>query len=210
MGYSLSQVFGKGGDLLAEKTVESILGRMSQFSLLGYINLALGYYSHEFGHNRTIRNHGDSTFKINLESWIQGVPGYEPIRRFESTTESFEDFATSGLSQESLNAAFIHSRTVDCLAFDEGIALLTRQFSPLTYDGYSSIAFNTANEGDVTDYIESLNLKGIELNREKFYIQGAIAALGSVKTWDSFRSIGNYLKNGERTTDTTKINFQDV
>lgn len=209
---SLNQLFGKGSDLSAERHGWDGRpeGRIGQLLALGYLNLLIGYYSHEFGHARVDRALGPYEWSIDLRDWSMGWPVYHGYGcRSTDSSEEIRSVA-GGLNQEEYDAYLMHEKTLQSISFDEGFAFICRKLSDVTYDTYADFNPDVDHEGDVWRYKRCLSKRGIHLSDEAFLLQAVIADLLSVKLWDSFRALRNYAMRGERTTRCTTFNLRGV
>jgi len=207
--FSLNQIFGRVSDQLAAQRGldDHVAKRLGQFLVLGHLNLAIGYYSHEWGHARVGRALGPYEWWIDLTEWfILGFPAYRARLSYKPTAVEDLCAVVAGLNQEEFDAYVIHRKALEEITFDEGFAFICRKLSDVTYDVYGS----WSPTGDVSRYKRNLGLMGIHLSDQAFLAQAALADLLSVKLWDSFRAVGNYLAKGERTTECTTLKLRGV
>jgi hypothetical protein len=147
---------------------------------LAYLNLAIGHYTHELGHEV----HRDG-WSIGLADWGSPWPwprfahGH-PRAGAESGTDDRLKVAGGGLNQEEYDAYRAFKLSADSTGFDESMAFSFRKLSGVTYDAYTGRAFGYHHPGmigDVESYTSLLRSKGIPLSGREFILQAALSDL---------------------------------
>ncbi len=153
--WSFNQAFGKASQAIggagADKDWE---GRLGQFLGLAYLNLAIGHYSHELGHNVHLRG-----WTMDASEWGQPWPwpAFNHGNRCDpGYCDGPRDWileSEAGLNQEEYDAYYAYSRSLSGMSFDESMAFSFRKLSTLTYDLYTGRVFGRRDpNGDTYDY----------------------------------------------------------
>jgi hypothetical protein len=186
----------------------SFSGRLAQTLFNGYSIYLWGYLSHEKAHAMFQSKYGGYSWKLDFNDWSLGVPRYRSEMSYNPTSQQLIRLVAAGLNQESYEAMLIDQMTPRRLSFDRSISFLFRQFSTAAYDIYSSRTIDVDRQGDLGIYSAELKRLGINLSPQSISWQSAISGLLSMKSWDSFFAIYNYLGNGRRTTEATVFKFK--
>jgi len=202
--WSFNQGFGLASRSLGESVADRNWGgRLGQFLGLAYLNLAIGHYSHELGHDIYLRG-----WSIEPSEWgspwpwpgfhhgSRCVPGY-----CDEPTEWIQE-SEAGLNQEEYDAYYAYSHSLSGMSFDESMAFSFRKFSILTYDLYTGRVFGRRDpNSDTYDYKTLLrNYENVHMSGETFILEAALSDLLTTRLWEAWIGNWNYLRNGVRET----------
>lgn len=198
--WSFNQVFGWGSLHLGEAGADRHWsGRLGQFIGLAYLNLAVGHYTHELGHN--IHRRG---WSIDFTEWGSPWPWPRFTHGRTSVVRSDNWMFTlqGGLNQEEYNAYHAFKASAGSMSFDESMAFSFRKLSGITYDVYTGRVFgyrpNPWSKGDVGNYASLLRTRGIDLSDGEFYLQAAVSDLLTFRLYEAWIGNWRYLRHGQR------------
>lgn len=176
-------------------------GRLGQFLGLAYLNLAVGHYTHELGHERD-----RSGWSIDPAAWGSPWPwprfvhGHFPAGLIRGPDDRLA-LAAAGLNQEEYDAYHAFKSSPGSMSFDESMAFSFRKLSGVTYDLYTGRAFGYHRPGEVGDierYTSLLRAKGIAMTGAGFAMQAALSDLLTFRLWEAWAGNWRYLRYGER------------
>jgi hypothetical protein len=207
--WSLGESFGGGLNYLNKKygLDNSGWGRTGQTVLILPVIVISGWLSHELAHARELR-------KVNPQfKWSIDWSTWNPYPKFQSTltvvTPLQEAIAASaGLNQEEQDALIVYQNTIVRMSWDQAVSFIVRKLSAPLYDVYSGMAIDL-NDGDLSKYVEDLNLLGIGISKSDIYCQATLSALLSYKSWESFFATYRYLARGQRVSESKLIHFSN-
>lgn len=175
--------------------------RAGQFLGLAYLNLAVGHYTHELGHE--IHRKG---WSISLADW--GSPW--PWPRFNhgrypaGTRLGIEEriaVTEAGLNLEEYDAYLAFKESTGSMSFDESMAFSFRKLSAVTYDTYTGRSFGyhqPGMTGDVEGYTSLLREKGIPFTGKTVLLQAAVSDLLTFRLYEAWIGSWEYLRHGKR------------
>jgi outer membrane receptor protein involved in Fe transport len=211
--YSGTQLVGKLSDELARNTDidKSLLGRLGQVVVVGFLDNALAFYSHEAGHIREGRRDGGYSAHINWDDWNEVYPNFTFRWKYNPSLERDEKNTVAGLNQDELDARFIHANTLDRIKFDEGAAFLSTKFADCLYIlTQPNVHSGGMEAGDIGTHLNELEARGIHLTKEDLFAQSLLADALSAKTWDSLFATLGYIDNGQRERECMNLEIGDL
>ncbi|MBW8890439.1 MAG: hypothetical protein JF616_22025 [Fibrobacteres bacterium] len=202
--WSFNQAFGLASRTLGESGADGNWGgRLGEFLGLAYLNLAIGHYSHELGHNVHLRG-----WTMDASQW--GAPWPWPAFNHGNRCETgYCDDPTdwiqeseTGLNQEEFDAYYAYSHSLSGMSFDESMAFSFRKFSIITYDVYTGRVFGRRDpNGDTYDYENMLrSYEHVRMSSGAFILQAAVSDLLTARLWEAWIGNWNYLHDGIRET----------
>ncbi|MBS3113874.1 hypothetical protein J4448_02110 [Candidatus Woesearchaeota archaeon] len=219
--YSAQQVIGKVSDHAGIDwgLDNNLLGRIGILGLQASLSEALNMSSHELAHTRTGKGYGPYKSSFSLKS-IDWPRNFSKEFKYVPTLEQRLEEVVAGLNQDELNAFTLFRYSTlfgNKLNFDEGIAHLQSKFWDVLYNLRSrEISGSECNPsqfyriGDVSAYICSLNMKGIDFSKKDHLVQALLADLLSAQTYDSFRAVYEYLRTGQRSIKPTVFEIKGI
>ena len=213
---SLQQALGFGDQsLTAQNSINSHwYTRTGNLLGMAYLNLAIGYYAHEIGHDITGPHFGDGRQWL---TWPSGMPWptYHRSRVYNVCGSWCQDFERwdraldySGLNMEAYASDLMAFHTHDTLSWDEGMAYLFRRLSPVTYDLYSPDGFKLKKEnghwkfelandiGDPAQYLGAERAAGNKISYGDFYLRCLVPQLLTFRVYESFATGLKYWHDG--------------
>lgn len=202
--WSFNQAFGKASQAIGGAGADLAWGgRLGQFLGLAYLNLAIGHYSHELGHNAHLRGWTlDASEWGNPWPWPAFNHGARCDPGYCDDPRDWIQEAEAGLDQEEYDAYHAFSHSLSGMGFDESMAFSFRKFSILTYDVYTGRVFGRRDpNSDTYDYKTLLRrYEGIRMSGQAFILQAAISDLLTARLWEAWIGNWNYLRYGARET----------
>lgn len=207
--YSLNQLSGKGLDYLNNKADldSGFIERFGVLALGAYLSEILELTSHEGSHIREGRRYGEYDYGFKLKSFTNFSRNFYLQFGYEPTDEQFIKERMSGLNQNEYNSYILFENSRNNLTFDNGLSFLLAKFWDV---GYNVSSNESEDINDVKKYLWLLNKKDINLSKGSYLIQSLIADLLSVQTWDSAKSVFNYLKTGRKNLKPTIFKIRGV
>lgn len=200
--WSFNQAFGLASRTLGAAGADGNWGgRLGQFLGLAYLNLAIGHYSHELGHNVHLRG-----WSLDASEWGKPWPWpafYHGGRCAPGYCDDPSDWiqeSEAGLNQEEYDAYYAFSRSLSGMSFDESMAFSFRKLSVITYDLYTGRDFGRRDpNSDTYDYETYLReYENIRMTGRAFILQAALSDLLSARLWEAWIGNWNYLHDGTR------------